>query len=224
MINIVISAKNNDNKNNTLRVTINSISSLIVFENYPDKEYTFKTQELDRLIVDYTDNYGTGKSIQMRELYNLLELSDKDKLSRDIARIFIISSPWMHLGNLSNSNIKEIMIETIKNGIKSFLNDFNIIEWSGDTGTQHGIYFIKKEYIVNYKDAIDKFYNLGLLYQYTLEVDNEKYENYIFPFVEDNGTSVRKMDLIPYNNIWNKIIKDRNDELIKFINGTRNRW
>jgi len=221
LIKIIISANDHDNKENTLRVTINSITTLITFDSYKDKEYSFQTQELDKLIKDYTDNYSTGQIIQMRELYNLLELSNKNKLNRDLARIFIISSPYMHFGQLPTFSIKEIIIKTIKEGINKFLNDFNILEWSGDTGTQPGIYFIKKEYVNDYKEAIDKFYNLGLLYKYILDIDNEIYENYIFPFVEDNENSIRKMDLIPYNNIWNKIIKDRNADIINFVNGTR---
>jgi hypothetical protein len=224
LIKIVLSAKDDDNKENTLRVTIDSYTSLVIFDSYTDKEYLFQTQKLDKLIVDYTENFGSGEFIQMRDLYNLLELSNKNKLNRDLARIFIISSRWMHFGQIPDFNNKEIIIKTIKDGINRFLNDFNILEWSGDTGNQPGIYFIKKEYSIDYKYAINKFYNRGLLYKYILDIDNEVYENYIFPFVEDNDTSIRKLDIIPYNNIWNKIIKDRNTDIINFVNGTRKRW
>jgi hypothetical protein len=218
LIKIVLNANDRYNKENTLRVTINNISSTIVFDNYSDKEYSFNTKELDNLIVNYTDNYGSGEIIQMRELYKILELSSKNKLNRDLARIFIISSVWMHLGFTTNDTVNEIVKKTIKNDMNTFLNDKNILEWTGDTGTQPGIYFIKKEYTNDYKDAIEKFYNLGLLYRYSLELDNEIFENYIFPFIENSDKSIRIMDLFPYKNIWNKIIKDRNADIIDFIN------
>jgi hypothetical protein len=222
MINIILSAKDHENNcENTLYVTINDITSLVKFDKYNDKQYTFSTQDLDRLIVNYTDNYGTGENIQMRELYNKLELAEKNRINIDLARIFIISSPWMYFGEIDKFAHKEIIINTIKEGINKFLNDKNILEWTGDTGTQPGIYFIKKEYNTIYKDAIEKFYDIGLLYKYILEIDNDKYCNFIFPFVRDDEKNIRTFNLIPYTNIWNKIIKDRNTDIYKLINGTR---
>jgi hypothetical protein len=231
MIKIQLSAQDFiEKKEHTLKADIGEIASIVYFDYYNNQEYSFNTQELFKLIVDYTDNYASGKIIQMRELYNQFDLSTKNKLDRDIARIFIISSRWMHFGDILHFKYKDIFLNTFKDGVDKFLNDINILEWSGNTNIQPGIYFIKKEYITEYKDAIKKFYNLGLLYKYSLKVngfdnfDDTNYENYIFPFVEDNESNVRKFNLMPYNNIWNKIIQDRNIDIMNFVNGKRNKW
>jgi hypothetical protein len=222
MINIILSGKKfGNNVEHILDVNINAITSNFVFK--PNlSEYSFNTQILDTMIRNYNDNYASGENIELRELYKKLELGKKDKIERDLARIFIVTSAWMHFGYIINNN-QDVFIKHINESKDTFLNDINILEWSGDTGNQPGVYFIKKEYISEYSDAILKLYNFGLLYKYSLNINNEKYYNYIFPFIETYETNIRNYDLLPFKNVLNKIIKDRNVDIMNFINGTRNK-
>jgi hypothetical protein len=222
MLNIILSGKEfGSTVEYILDVNINSITSNFIFK--PNLlEYSFNTQVLDTMIRNYNDNYASGEYIEFRDLYKGLELNKKKNIERDLARIFIVTSAWMHFGYMINDN-RNIFIEHINESKDIFLNDINILEWSGDTGNQPGVYFIKKKYLSEYSDAILKLYNFGLLYKYSLNINNDKYDNYIFPFIETYETNIRNYDLLPLKNVLNKIIKDRNVDIVNFINGTRNK-
>jgi len=223
MINITISAKSLKNRIEYIfEAEIDSLNSVFVFK--PNLfTYPIETQDLDNLIRNYNENYGAGEFIEFRELYKTFELNKKSRIERDIARIFIITSAWIHFSFI-NLEDRNIFINHINESKKTFLDDRNIYEWNGDTGTQPGVYFIKKEYITQHHEAILKLYNLGLLYKYELTIDQCNYENYLFPFVksyEANIASVKNYEILPFRNVFNKIINDRNIEMKKFINGTR---
>lgn len=220
MMNIYISAVDKNKIVHTLSIKIKSNIANIEFI-YSQKKYEISLKEIAGLLKDYNNNYSyKGRLIEERNLYKALELNNKCSLDRDLARIFAISSLFMQLGEQEIFNDITIYNKFVKEQRDIFLNDINIFEWSGDLGAQPGIYFIKKEYVEKYNNAIEKFFNLGLLYKYNLEIEGQKYENYIFPFVE---TNVRNYEILNYINIWNQILNDRNFEILKFVNGQRGR-
>jgi hypothetical protein len=215
---ILVSAFDEKKILHSLICTTYSNNIEINLQNY-NEVYNFSYEHFDNMMQDYYRNYGlNGKSYIERVLLKELKLLNKSNLDIEIARVFAISTQFMHISNQKDFTNRSIYYDSIKESSNTFLNDFNIIDWSGDLGPQPGIYFLKKEYIDKYSKAIEKFYQLGLLFKFSLKFENEHFYNYIYPFVDNK---IRNFEILNYLNVWKQIENDRNEELLRFINGKR---
>ena len=219
MINIEILANDNESKKeHSLKIEIYNDFIQFLFNNRLST-IDIDTVKVDKLLIDYVQNYANGQPIQDREIFKKLQLNVRPKIDIDLARIFFITNAHSHFAAIQDYDNPEIYYKYIEDRNNSFLNDFNILEWDGTIGPQPGIYFIRREYLEIFPRELTKFYSLGWLYKYKIIInENKTINNYVFPF---SSVNIKNYEVLFYRNVWNKIIKDRNEELLKFINGQR---
>ncbi len=210
---ISISGYDRDNSLHELNTTISDNKVSISFLNI-DIIYQIELKTFMDIITNYNVNVPlNGPLPSDRALFKELDLTSKSVIDRELARILAISMLFMDIEDTCVDEGNPVTTQDIRRS-KACLNDINIIEWSGQLGKQPGIYFIKKDYVHLYNDAIEKFYKLGLLYKYSIVNVNMEYINFLQPFIDIK----RKIsEIYAYRNIWNLILKDRDEEMKRFI-------
>jgi hypothetical protein len=163
-----------------------------------------------KVLLDYQSNELTGIGYKERSLIkDISHINDSDTII-DLFRSMGIIDYYLHYTEDFGSD--NSTINYIEETFSNYLFHSSLIDWSGDTGVQPVIYFIKKEHLDNDKDRIIALFNMGLLYKLNITYMTKSLENYYIPFDIPNFDTFTLGNLKP---LWNCLIKDMEVELSK---------